>query len=186
MSLKERGQRGEEKGGVGRLEVKGRRGGRRGEVRREGEVKGRRGGGEEDGGEREEEERWREGRVGVKESLEARRICLSDSCYWPFFSPLPEMVELRPDRGDLNPFLSGRRLVPCGKYQNNLLLFLGGRDRRALLLSNRFETLSPSQIPFFVLFFDKGEELQCSSFEGEAVRHLAKVKLLRPLGAGMI
>ena len=117
-------------------------------------VKGRRGGGEEDGGERGVEERWRGGRVGVKESLEARRICLSDSCYWPFFSPLPEMVELRPDRGDLNPFLSGRRLGPCGKYQNNLLLFLGGRDRRALLLSNRFETLSLIQIPAFVSFFD--------------------------------
>ena len=138
---------GEEKRGMGRLEVKGRRGGRRGEVRRKGEVKGRRGGGEV-------EERWRGGRVGVKESLEARRICSSDSCYWPFFSPLPEMVELRPDRGDLNPFLSGRRLGPCGKYQNNLLLFLGGRDRRALLLSNRFETLSLIQIPAFVSFFD--------------------------------
>ena len=141
MSLRERGQRGEEKRGVGRLKVKG-------------EVKGRRGGGEEDGGERGVEERWRGGRVGVKESWEARRICLSDSCYWPFFSPLPEMVELRPDRGDLNPFLSGRRLGPCGKYQNNLLLFLGGRDRRALLLSNRFETLSLIQIPAFVSFFD--------------------------------
>ena len=113
MSLRERGQRGEEKRGVGRLEVKGRRGGRRGGVGRKGGVKGRRGGGEEDGGERGVEERWRGGRVGVKESWEARRICLSDSCYWPFFSPLPEMVELRPDRGDLNPFLSGRRLGPC-------------------------------------------------------------------------
>ena len=136
------------KGAEGRREERG------GEVGGKGEVKGRRGGGEEDGGERGVEERWRGGRVGVKELLEARRICSSDSCYWPFFSPLPEMVELRPDRGDLNPFLSGRRLGPCGKYQNNLLLFLGGRDSRAFLLSNRFETLSLIQIPAFVSFFD--------------------------------
>ena len=99
------------------------------------------------------------------------------------------MVELRPDRGDLNPFLSGRRLGPCEKYQNNLLLFLGGRDRRALLLSNRFETLSHSQIPVFVLFFDTEEKsfnVPPLSRESEAVRHLGKVKLLRSLEAGTV
>ena len=99
------------------------------------------------------------------------------------------MVELRPDRGDLNPFLSGRRLGPCEKYQNNLLLFLGGRDRRALLLSNRFETLPPSQIPVFVLFFDTEEKsfnVPPLSRENEAVRHLDKVKLLRSLEVGTV
>ena len=122
------------KGAVGRREERGGEVGGEGKKRREawggskegrgeGKKRRRRGGwrGERGGGE------MGGGRVGVKESLEARRICSSDSCYWPFFSPLPEMVELRPDRGDLNPFLSGRRLGPCGKYQNNLLLFLGGR-----------------------------------------------------------